>query len=350
MFGFPDGSSSSSTLLPGPVTEKTANSTTPRSLLSVLRADGERDGGSAVGGAEEAGGATSLQYLALYLVTNLTLTLYNKTMLNQFPFPYALTAIHALSSLIGTSLLYASNRFIPRTLSPTEWGVVGAFSVLYTVNIAVSNASLKEVSVPFHQNLRALIPFFTISISTILFGARYPRKTWISLIPVIFGVGLATYGDYSFSIIGFWMTLLGALLAALKTIATGKLQSGTLALGAMDMLFKMSLLAFLQSAALSSFTSESSKFPPLTNELITELSMNGVLAFILNLVSFMTNKKLGALSMTVASNIKQVLTILLGIVLFNSKIGFVNVIGISITLLGGAWYGMIELRMRRYST
>jgi hypothetical protein len=39
--------------------------------------------------------------------------------------------------------------------------------------------------------------------------------------------------------------------------------------------------------------------------------MNGAIAFGLNVVSFTANKKTGALTMSVAANVKQVLTIVL---------------------------------------
>lgn len=72
------------------------------------------------------------------------------------------------------------------------------------------------------------------------------------------------------------------------------------------------------------------------------LLVNGCIAFGLNLVSFTANKKAGALSMTVAANIKQVLTILFAVLLFNLNITFMNGAGILFTLAGGAWYGYVD--------
>ncbi len=42
---------------------------------------------------------------------------------------------------------------------------------------------------------------------------------------VIFGVGLSTYGDYYFTTWGFTLTLVGTVLAALKTIMTHIIQT-----------------------------------------------------------------------------------------------------------------------------
>jgi hypothetical protein len=87
-------------------------------------------------------------WLALYFVFNLGLTLYNKDVLLRFPFPYTLTALHALSGTIGGYFMLSSGAFRPARLSAMQSMVLAAFSLLYAVNIAVSNVSLQLVTVP----------------------------------------------------------------------------------------------------------------------------------------------------------------------------------------------------------
>jgi 1,4-dihydroxy-2-naphthoate octaprenyltransferase len=48
------------------------------------------------------------------------------------------------------------------------------------------------------------------------YNRAYPIDTYLSLIPIILGVALATYGDYYFTPTGFFLTLLGVILAAIK--------------------------------------------------------------------------------------------------------------------------------------
>lgn len=70
---------------------------------------------------------------------------------------------------------------------------------------------------------------------------------------------------------------------------------------------------------------------------------NGLLAFFLNISSFQTNKLAGALTISVCGNVKQCLTILVGIVLFDVKVGLLNGLGMFIALAGAAWYSKVEL-------
>ncbi|SCV74029.1 BQ2448_6461 [Microbotryum intermedium] len=277
------------------------------------------------------------------------LTLFNKLVLQGFPFPWTLTAIQMLSGTIGTQIALFQGYFTQARLTTREGLIMIAFSVLYTVNIAVSNISLGLVTVPFHQVVRAMTPLFTIIIAAVLHGKRHSRDTYLSLLPVVAGVAFATYGDYSFTAWGFILTLLGTLLAALKTITTNRVQVGRLKLHPLDLLIRMSPLAFVQCVVAGYLSGELDKVriygaTEMTRHKAMALATNGAIAFGLNVVSFTANKKTSALTMTVAANVKQVLTIGLAVLIFNVTLNLMNVFGIILTLGGGAWYAFVEFK------
>jgi hypothetical protein len=85
---------------------------------------------------------SSYMWLGLYFILNLSLTLYNKIILNNFKFPYSLTAIHTLCGSVGCYILYLLGVFTPAKLGDRENLIMILFSVLYTINIAISNVSL----------------------------------------------------------------------------------------------------------------------------------------------------------------------------------------------------------------
>lgn len=138
--------------------------------------------------------------------------------------------------------------------------------------------------------------------------------------------------------------------------------TGPLALSPLEILFRMSPLAFVQALLYSYLTDELSAFDiSLADELSLftsstlplpywtlafALAGNGLLAFVLNISSFFTNKNTGALTMTVCGNVKQCLTVLLGIVIFGVRVSVINGVGMLITLGGAAWYSVVELSSR----
>lgn len=87
-------------------------------------------------------------WLALYFFFNLFLTLYNKVVLVHFPYPYTVTALHALCGTIGGWSLLAQGLFAQKRLSKSDSVALVMFSVLYAMNIAISNVSLNLVTVP----------------------------------------------------------------------------------------------------------------------------------------------------------------------------------------------------------
>ncbi|KXN85609.1 Triose phosphate/phosphate translocator, chloroplastic [Leucoagaricus sp. SymC.cos] len=412
-------------------------------------------------------------WIGLWFFLNFSLTLSNKVVLNRFPFPYSITALHALSGCIGTWFVMTPEDRLP-TLTSKEIIVLVVYSSLYTINIVVSNVSLQLVTVPFHQVVRSSAPFFTLILSGILLHSRITRPKLISLIPVVAGVGLATYGDYYYTLSGFLLTLLGTFLASLKTVVTNILQSPhsnshqltsasfshlnhhyqdkdtsisqsqhhhprvrtskghdrsssisitvtlppsttycstspflssipKLHLTPIQLLHLLSPLALFQCTLLAIYFNEHTKLllflsssspnvvdnNPLsspssllgndhTNASLKALNANGIvagisttgtgegiwrrlvlgsmipsiaglvtnalMAFALNVVSFHANRKVGALGISVAANVKQVLTILSSVVLFNLTITRMNAFGILLTLIGGAWYARVDLR------
>jgi hypothetical protein len=202
------------------------------------------------------------------------------------------------------------------------------------------------VTVPFHQTVRATTPVFTVLIYTLFFGFGYTKEIYMSLIPVVGGVALAVYGDYSFELRGLCWTVLGALLASVKTVATNRLQTGGLHLNALELLYHMSTWAVPQALMMAYLHGEHTAFmeyvlisPEFGPKPVLILLSNGAIAFFLNWASFTANKKVGALTMTVAANVKQVLTVLLSIAFWNLQLGLTNAVGIGMTLTGGVLYG-----------
>ena len=130
--------------------------------------------------------------------------------------------------------------------------------------------------------------------------------------------------------------------------------TGSLALPPVEFLMRMSPLAALQALACATATGEVGGFHQRITSgdialpsAFASLSGNGFLALLLNISSFNTNKLAGALTMTVCGNLKQCLTVALGIVLFNVTVDTLNGAGMGVTMIGAAIYSKAELDNKR---
>jgi drug/metabolite transporter (DMT)-like permease len=117
---------------------------------------------------------------------------------------------------------------------------------------------------------------------------------------------------------------------------------------------RMSPLAALQALACATVTGEVSGFlthmsSPEVSLIPTTLTLggNGFLAFLLNIASFNTNKLAGALTMTVCGNLKQIMTVALGIFMFNVNVDFLNGLGMVVTLGGAILFSKSELDSKK---
>lgn len=86
--------------------------------------------------------------LLIYFAISLTLTIFNKFVLQGFPFAWTLTSIHMLCGIIGSLAIERAGYFtLEKSLTIREHLIMAAFSILYTVNIGLSSLSLQLVTI-----------------------------------------------------------------------------------------------------------------------------------------------------------------------------------------------------------
>jgi hypothetical protein len=135
--------------------------------------------------------------------------------------------------------------------------------------------------------------------------------------------------------------------------------TGSLSLSPIEFLLRMSPAAAAQSLLYAISNGEVHAFASLFTDpdpsqrialssVFLPLIGNGLLAFLLNIASFQTNKVAGALTISVCGNLKQCLTVALGIIIFGDfKVDLWNGMGLCVTTLGAALYSKVELDSKR---
>ena len=112
-------------------------------------------------------------------------------------------------------------------------------------------------------------------------------------------------------------------------------------------LLRLCPLSAIQALLIAFLTGEVStltqSFNVLTKRDIALLLLNSTLALAQNIVSFHTNKVAGPLTMTVCANLKQVATIVLGVVTFRTEVSCIGGIGMAMAMASSAWYSGMRL-------
>ena len=173
----------------------------------------------------------------------------------DFKYPFFLSAIHMFCNYFGCKYVFytqaneqqhqliSKNGTTPTTAQSTITKLLGmiqrqtldkagyrmilAFSVIFSLNIAIGNVSLKYVSVNFNQVMRSLVPALTIVMGMAV-GREFSTLKKVAVVPIVVGVAMACFGDMSYTTVGLFVTLFCVFLAALKVVASGEMLTGSL--------------------------------------------------------------------------------------------------------------------------
>jgi len=308
----------------------------------------------------------SVLWLLLWTANNVGVTLLNKAAFAtvDFHYPYFLSFVHMVCNSIGSQMVFMSlgkdeisgntgifqrllGRVERKSLDSVGKRSIIGFSVIFSLNIAIGNVSLRHVSVNFNQVMRSLVPAVTIAMGFCI-GKEISSGRIISVIPVIVGVAMAVWGDMTFTTSGFFYTCFCVTLAASKVLASGEILTGSLKLHPVDLLGHMAPLAMIQCLSLSILTGEVNSIasrPEIYSSVypIGVVLLSGILSFSLNICSLMANKLTSPLTLCIAANVKQVLMIGISTILFATPITRMNGLGILVVLVGSARYSYVSV-------
>lgn len=208
-------------------------------------------------------------------------------------------------------------------------------------------------------------PLFTVFAYRLLFGIRYSRATYISLLPLTVGVMLACSVEFHGHLWGITCAFLGAIIFVSQNIFSKKLFNESSSTGAdpsvplhkrkldkLNLLCYSSGMAFLLTLPLWFYSegfqllqiyTREGKIPlldrvgkhgeePLAgHELVMQFIFNGTAHFGQNIIAFVLLSLVSPVTYSVASLIKRIFVIVMAIVWFGNKTTTIQAVGISLT-------------------
>lgn len=231
-----------------------------------------------------------------------------------------------------------------------EWCLVSIpCGVVTSGDVGLSNLSLVRITMTFYTMVKSATPIFVLAWAY-LFGIEQITYSLVLVVLIIaFGELLTVVGEVDFDHIGFFLCLSAAILSGARwTLVQLKLRSleppikssiATMKLLSPSMFF--SLLAF--SLAFEEPWQAFSKYN--TDEYIMLVVLGlvgGSLAISMVLCEFHLIINANAFILMIGGVMKEMVTIMVGVLVFGDKLNLVNSSGVFVVLLGVFCYKLIH--------
>ncbi|PNW84266.1 hypothetical protein CHLRE_04g227450v5 [Chlamydomonas reinhardtii] len=279
--------------------------------------------------------------LAWYGV-NIGLLIANKWLISETGFrdTTLLTLLHMVTCMAASGLLMGAGLVPTKSMSMQLLFKVAVLSLSFTVSVAACMASLAYIPASFAQALGASTPVITAALALLIQGRLENRVTYAALLPVVGGIALASGGEPLFSALGLGLQMLACTARSLKTV----LQAAMLT-DERDKFHPMSLLGYTSAISacfllplvaaveprglqhMAALHANSAHFTPL-------LLVSCGSAFLVNWTNFVISKQLGALTLQVLGNFKNVVAAGASIAVFNNPVTAMGITGYGITTFG----------------
>ncbi|KAI3458607.1 hypothetical protein Pfo_015270 [Paulownia fortunei] len=304
---------------------------------------------------------SSGRFFTIGLVTawyssNIGVLLLNKYLLSNYGFKYPifLTMCHMTACSLLSYIAIAWMKMVPmQTIrSRVQFMKISALSLIFCASVVSGNVSLKYLPVSFNQAIGATTPFFTAIFAYLMTLKREAWLTYVTLIPVVTGVIIASGGEPSFHFFGFIMCVGATAARALKSVVQGILLSSEgEKLNSMNLLLYMAPIAVVLLLPATLYMEENVVGITLAlaredKRIIWLLLFNSALAYFVNLTNFLVTKHTSALTLQVLGNAKGAVAVVVSILIFRNPVSVTGMLGYSLTVFGVILYSEAKKRSK----
>ena len=214
-------------------------------------------------------------------------------------------------------------------------------------------------SISFTHIIKATEPVMSAILSAALFREFLPVPVYLSLMPIIGGVGLASLKELSFTWLSFSTAMASSVASAAKAILSKKVLDGKPVgenLTAANMYGVLTMLAFAMIAPLSLMVESPAQIAAAwdaalkaghtASSLGKTIAASGAFYYLYNEVAFLALSEVAPVTHAVGNTIKRVVIILTSVVVFNTPMSGMGALGSAIAILGTLMYSLAKSKFK----
>lgn len=291
-----------------------------------------------------------------WYASNIGVLLLNKYLLSNYGFKYPifLTMCHMTACSLLSYIAIVWMKMVPlqTVRSKAQFVKISVLSLVFCASVVSGNVSLRYLPVSFTQAVGATTPFFTAVFAYIMTVKREAWLTYLTLVPVVTGVVIASGGEPSFHLFGFIMCIGATAARALKSVLQGILLSSEgEKLNSMNLLLYMAPVAVVILLPATLFMEDNVVGITIALarkdvNIVWYLLFNSAMAYCVNLTNFLVTKHTSALTLQVLGNAKGAVAVVVSILIFKNPVSVTGMLGYLLTVFGVILYSEAKKRTK----
>ncbi|KAK2983427.1 hypothetical protein RJ640_016034 [Escallonia rubra] len=285
---------------------------------------------------------------------NIVFNIYNKKVLNIFPFPWLLASFQLFCGSLWMLLLWSfklqpapkvSKSFIIALLGPALFHTIGHISAC---------VSFSKVAVSFTHVIKSSEPAFSVVFSSLL-GDSYPLPVWLSILPIVFGCSLAAVTEVTFNVGGLWGALISNVGFVFRNIFSKRSLQSFKEVNGLNLYGWITILSFFYLFPVAIFV-EGSQWVGGYHKAIETIGkpatfylwvmLSGVFYHLYNQSSYEALDEISPLTFSVGNTMKRVVVIVATVLVFRNPVRPLNALGSAIAIFGTFLYSQATAKKK----
>lgn len=292
-------------------------------------------------------------YFALWYLFNIAYNIYNKQSLNVLAYPWTVATIQMAAGILYFLPMWLLGLRKAPKLSMDDLKTLLPIALCHTGVHVGAVIALGAGAVSFAHIVKASEPVVTCGLNALLLGQVLPIPVYLTLLPIIGGVAIASMKELSFTFLALASAMLSNVSSAARGVLSKKTMSGKKIGENLDaqnlyaVLTAMSTLILIPACLAIEGTSFFSAFSKVveggkytSKSLATLLALSGASYYAYNEVAFLALGKVNPVTHAVGNTIKRVVIIVASVIAFKTPMSTGSIVGSSIAIFGTLLYSL----------